>query len=467
MATETDNKDTAEGQETLLVMDKHEKKVRAVSRITPEGNMETVAPSRKNTARFITVDRGGDLFSNFFSNFMSQLQNPTRFSFFVVPKRLACEMAPLLSRVLEKATTAIMPLNQISIPSLVEEKNNLNQDTMETTERNADAAELRYKPEQVNWEALASMGLDRDRLEKLNLLEPLLKGYKTNELVPLTLTMGNAVVRMDARLSLQPNDSGEIVVAMHGIRKEPNLNYSFFGHEFTPEDKQNLLSTGNMGRVVDLYNQRDAQYYPSVVSVDRMTNELVACRAEWMRIPNEIKGVKLDDFQKQALQEGKAIHLEGMISKKGEPFDASVQFNADKRYVEFQFDRSLSNAKAQDLTAPRIFRDRELTDEQYGRFKEGQTVYVSGLIDRQGKEYNGYITFNKETGKTDFSFQNPDKAQKATQAEESKTQVAVNSEGKTNEATKALKEPLNTRQQEPDTAKQQEQQAPARKGRKM
>jgi hypothetical protein len=24
-----------------------------------------------------------------------------------------------------------------------------------------------------------------------------------------------------------------------------------------------------------------------------------------------------------------------MISKKGEPFNASVQFNADKRYVEF------------------------------------------------------------------------------------------------------------------------------------
>ena len=62
--------------------------------------------------------------------------------------------------------------------------------------------------------------------------------------------------------------------------------------------------------------------------------------------------------------------------------------------------------------------------------------------------------------------------EKATPKEESKTQVAVNSEGKTNEATKNIKEPLKSEQNNPESGKQQEQQdkpkaAAKSKGRKM
>ena len=44
----------------------------------------------------------------------------------------------------------------------------------------------------------------------------------------------------------------------------------------------------------------------------------------------------------------------------------------------------------------------------------------------------------------------PDNAKVITPAEESKTQVAVNNEGKTNEATKELKEPLDKGQTQPN-----------------
>ncbi len=467
MDTSKELKENTDEEETLLVLDKQKKTIKAVSHILPDGTMKVITPTSKSKNRFINIDRNGDLFSNFFSNFMSQAQNPTRFSFFIVSKKAALEMATALGRVLQK-TPKLMPLNEIRIPSLTNQKT-LNNNSMETTEKKPENVEYRYNPEQVNWKSLAAMGLDKDRLEKMNLMETLLKGFKTNELVPLNLSLGNAVVRMDARLSLQPNDQGEIVVAMHGIRKEPNLNYPFFGHEFSPEDKENLLKTGNMGRVVDLYNQKSAQYHPSIISVDRMTNELVALRAEWIKIPDEIKGVKLDEQQKQTLMEGKPLYIEGMTSKKGEPFDATLQFHADKRYVEFSFDRSNALRQSQDnrqeFEAPKVVRDKELTPSQYAQFKEGQSVYVSGLIDKQGKEYQGYITFNKETGKTGFSFKNPDKASENIKPSEShKTQVAVNSEGKTNEATKNLKEPLNTAQIQPET---QQDQAVAKKGRKM
>jgi len=284
---------------------------------------------------------------------------------------------------------------------------------------------------------------------------------------------------MDARLSLQSSEDGNVVMAIHGIRKEPQLNFPFFGHEFSKEDKDNLLKTGNMGRVVDLTNLKTGEKIPSIISVDRLTNELVALRTDKINIPDEVKGVKLKGKQKQTLLEGKPLYIEGMISKKGTAFDATVQFNADKRFVEFLFDRTGTNKQTQSSQqtqtqeAPKTFRDKELDNEQYQKFKDGQTVYVSGLVDKKSKGYNGYITFNKDTNKTDFSFQNPNKIkEQAKPTEAHKTQTAVNSEDKTNETTKNIKEPLQSGQTNPDNKKQQEQQeAPEvtakSKGRKM
>nr|WP_231388365.1 DUF3945 domain-containing protein [Sphingobacterium hungaricum] len=247
---------------------------------------------------------------------------------------------------------------------------------METAQVTAESGEYRFKPEQIDWEAMSSMGLGKERLEKLNVLEPLLKGYKTSELIPVSLNLGGAIVRTDARLSLQPDADGKIVAAIHGIRKELNLNFKFFEHKFRDEDKKNLLETGNLGRVVNLTNPKTGESIPSIVSVDRLTNELIALKTEFIKIPDEIKGVKLSDAQKQTLMEGKPLELEGMISKKGTEFSATVQFNADKRYVEFLFDRGTQNQQTQSnqtvqkdgaatlQEAPKTFRGKELSDAQ-------------------------------------------------------------------------------------------------------
>nr|WP_315167784.1 DUF3945 domain-containing protein [uncultured Flavobacterium sp.] len=464
--------------EILLVLDKEKKKIQAVKGIDKNGKLETVEPIKKNQNQFMRVDKNGDLFSNFFSNFFSQLKDPTRFSFFKVTEPVAIDMANEMQKQMDRPTPEVEQLmKQHEVKAEPDKNNNKqeNRNSMETTQTTSETGGYRYKPEQIDWETMNNLGLNKEKLEKMNLLDPLLRGFKTNELVPVSLNLGTAVTRMDARLSLQQNDEGAVVVAIHGIRKEPNLNFAFFGHEFSKEDKENLLQTSNMGRVVNLTNPKTNETIPSIVSVDRLTNELVALRTDKIKIPDEIKGVKLDDVQKQTLMEGKPLHIEGMTSKKGTSFDAEVQFNADKRFVEFLFDRNntnkqlQNNEQSQSKETPKTFRGKELDNEQYQKFKDGQTVYVSGLVDKKGKEYNGYITFNKGTNKTDFSFQNPNKIkEEAKPSEAHKTQTAVNSEGKTNEATKNIKEPLKSGQKNPDSKEQEAAKAPAKsKGRKM
>lgn len=333
-----ESREQEQSSETLLVVDKKKKKVQAVKGINKKGELETVDADKKNQNQFMRVDKHGDMFSNFYSNFLSQLKDPTRFSFFRVPKIFAVDIA----KIMQENIGELIKTGR----ELIKEYKQEIQNSMETT---ATTKEYRYQPEQIDWKAMSDLGLNREKLEKMKILEPLLKGYKTN-LISLSFNTEQTAAYMDARLSLRQNADGKVGINIHGIRKEPPLNFPFFGHEFTQEDKENLLKTGNMGRVVNLTYSKTGEPIPSIISVDRLTNQLVPLRAEWIKIPNEIKGVTLNDEQKQTLQEGKPLYIEGMISKKGTPFSAEVQFNADKRYVEFLFDNDPKMKQAQKET---------------------------------------------------------------------------------------------------------------------
>lgn len=79
---------------------------------------------------------------------------------------------------------------------------------------------------------------------------------------------------------------------------------------------------------------------PSFISIDKLTHEVIALKAESVFIPAEVKGVKLTENEKNDLREGKAVYLEGMLSEKGREFNAHIQVNAERRGVEFIFTNS-------------------------------------------------------------------------------------------------------------------------------
>jgi hypothetical protein len=226
------------------------------------------------------------------------------------------------------------------------------------------------------------------------------------------------------------------------------------------------LKTGNLGRVADA-EYRQGEKTPVFISIDKQTNELVAVRADRIKIPEMVKGVQLNDEQKKELSEGKAVWIENMTSKKNTLFSAYLQFNADKKGFEFRFDNEKQaqnqsqKQSNEEKDVQKTFRKQELTEDQRSSLREGKTVYVSGLEDKKGKQYSGYITLDKENGKMDFMFPKAYKdalaAGKVVPDDRHKTQVAVNSEGKTTEATKKVDKPLEKGQTKP-TEKQAEKQ---------
>lgn len=207
-----------------------------------------------------------------------------------------------------------------------------------------------------------------------------------------------------------------------------------------------------------------------------------------LTVSQNLKGVELSPEQQQALKEGKKVLVEGMTSKatigtdNPRMFDAYVQFNAAKGGYDFSYDGLDRNKYKQDnkqeqsqntdqqnkVRIPDKLLGVHLNEKQQNSLREGKATYVQGMLkDGQGEPFNAYIKVNNEKGKLDFFKWNPDKAQKqgaeVKPAEESKTQVAVNSQGKTNEATKHSKEPLKQGQQKPTESQDKQQKETAKK----
>lgn len=404
----------------IFILDKMELILRAVTEIEKDGRYraEIAEHSRRNT--FLKIDRNSNMLENFLKNFWSQLKDPTRWGILSVrDKELD---SPANKKALEdlaagkrsEAVTEFLEKYEIRPRKNKEKQNVKQQETQMAKQEGKPQAEsaqqpvpatdekpkYRFNESMINWDSLKNYGLSREFLEEKGLLDQMLRGYKTNQTVPISMNFGSAVLRTDARLSFQQSAGGPVVLGIHGIRQQPELDRPYFGHIFSEEDKKNLRETGNMGRIVEL-KTRDGEYVPSFISLDKMTNEIVAMRAENVFIPDEVKGVKLTDAEKQELREGKAVFIEGMKAKSGNDFDAKIQISADRRGIEFLFEND------------RLFNRQtlggvELSERQIADLNSGKAIFVEDMKRTNGEYFSAFVKLDEATGRPAYTRFNPD-----------------------------------------------------------
>lgn len=408
----------------IFILDKMELLLQAVTKIEQDGRYRAVQADRQNRNSFLKVDKRSNMVENFLKNFWSQVKDPTRWG--ILSARDQELDKPENRQALEdlaagKHTQAVEEfLQRYEIRPRKEEqtqsKNTTQTDMAKQEEQPRMAPErpvaateeqskYRYHESMIDWEQLKNFGLSREFLEEKGLLDQMLKGYKTNQTVPITMNFGSAVLRTDARLSFQQSIGGPVVLAIHGIRQKPELDRPYFGHIFSEEDKKNLLETGNMGRVVEL-KTRSGEYVPSFVSLDKLTNEVVSMRADSAFIPDEVKGVALTDDEKQALRDGKAVFIEGMKAKSGNEFDAKIQISADRRGIEYLFDND------------RLFNRQtlggvELTERQIADLNAGKAIFVEDMKRKDGELFSSFVKLDESTNRLSYTRYNPDSPEDA------------------------------------------------------
>ena len=426
--------------ELMLVQNKNDPKagVRAVSEIDGQGKVKTVPADERNENSFLKFDKNSSILENFIKNFWSQLKNPTHFRLirmtvhdYKMNKQAIRDLAE------GKQTDAVKEfLKRYEIrPKENRKEQNVNQEKTETmakkkqqqpqqpqeplqqsevqqaaqgaqpqvpqAEQQPQAPRYRYNEDMIDWNALEKIGVPKASLEQEGLLDSMLKGYKTNKLVPLTLTLDAATIRMDARLSLIPMQNGQVGLGIHGIRKEPQLERPYFGHIFTEEDKKNLRESGNMGRVAEL-NLRGGTTEPCLISIDKNTNELVAVRQEHVYVQDEVRGVKLSPDEIQTLKNGGQVFVDGMISNKGKEFSATLQYSAERRGLEFIFPKDQA-FNQQSLGGV------QLSPTQLKMLSEGHTILVEDMKRRNSDEvFSSFVTLDKVTGRPNYTRHNPE-----------------------------------------------------------
>ena len=378
----------------------------------------------------------------------------------------------------------------------MEQKNEQNQENPQQAQSNRG-----YQPideSKINWKELEEKwGVKRDDLEKSGNLDRMLN-YGKSDLVRVSPNFGGEAFELDARLSFKKDGEGNVSLVPHFIRKEQKLD-EYKEHKFSDDDRKNLRETGNLGRVVDLVDRETGEIIPSFVSIDRKTNEITDVPANKVRIPERIGKTEITKQEQDMLRAGLPVRDKLIERKDGRKFVTTLQVNVEQRGVEFvpgtgrspravqTQENKEKQAQGTENTANTNKEQRrntwtnadgsirpiskwsgvDFTEQQKADYVAGKAVKLENVTDKQGFHATMYIKFNPEKGRPYRYDTNPDNAQKVAPSNESRTQVAVNSEGKTNEATKNLKEPLRKGQTAPkDTAQQQQQEKPQKRNNK-
>ena len=336
----------------LLMRDEGEgNKIKVVKGIDKKGRIDAIDPMKANQKDFLLIDKHADPLENFFKNFFNQAKNPSHTGFYAVTVDMLDKVLTLGEKELEKFRINpkdFLNKEQENSKSETKEKEVTNEKTDEmkpTTEQKTDEQKPEFKQFDTNRipeSEYQKYGIKPENLE--GELKAMSYGYKSPHLVDINPNIEGVDYPMKARLSLEEQPDGSLKFIPHPQQQQVDLDKPFQGIMLPNDVKENLLATGNAGRVVELEPHTPGEKVPSLISIDKLTNRLEAVPLDKLTVSQNLKGVELSPEQQQALKEGKKVLVEGMTSKNTigtdnpRKFDAHVQFNAAKGGYDFSYD---------------------------------------------------------------------------------------------------------------------------------
>ena len=364
-------------KDVLIVRDEKTGEISVVAGLKKDGTPKTTAASGANQKDFLLFDKNSNPLDSFLDNFFRQCKEPKRFGFYRVAAENIEHVIDVLKDLLknpEKNRDLLEPHHvdtskyeqqaqtvSEEVKPVPDEPNDLNpfwqaveehwfpdekdsEKQEHEQEQTQDGQSAQEKPDEkkylidenrIDWVNLEEQyGIKREALEASGDLEKML-GYGKSALVTVTPLIAGERYEIEARLSFKEMPDGSIGIVPHTIRKEPRLDEKFMEHEFTPEDKENLKKTGNMGRVVELVDKETGEIIPSYVSIDRQTNEIEAIPVKDVPVTTRIGQTEFTEHEIAELVAGRALPNKEIVLSEKRKFTATLQVNVERRGVEF------------------------------------------------------------------------------------------------------------------------------------
>jgi len=463
-----------EQEQVLIARNNDTGQIGAVTGLNEDGTPKMTDVKSAKLSDLVKFSKGQNPLEAFMSNFVRQCKNPSTFGFFQVPadryENVGHAMADFIQD--PEKNAEMLKDFMVEVPQKAE-KQDVQQDN---PNKEAKQSYHALNPDKINWDEFTNQwGVNREQLEKSGDLDKMLNFGKSG-LVRIHPTLAGEKIEIEARLSLRTDAGGKLKLVPHPIYNKPNLDKEYRGYKFTEADKEQLLKTGNLGKVVEL-NGKNGEKIPSYVSIDRLTNQVVSMSVKGLFIKGNIGKTELTPEEIAILRSGKPLVNKEITLRDGKTFKTTLQVNADARGVEFVPKAWQAHKVEQTNKQGNSWTDAEgkirpiskwkgipFSDQQKQDYVDGKTVVLTNAVDKKGQPCTLYVKFDPKIQRPLSHYKNPDMEQTVTPSKESTTQVAVNNEGKSNEATNKIKEPLQQGQVAPKNEDQQKRQ---RKGPKL
>ena len=469
---------TPDQQEVLIARDNTSGQVGAVVGQNPDGTPKMADVKSTPLSELIKFNKGQTPLEAFMSNFMRQAMNPTLFSFFKLQEDKYDLVGPAMADIIKNPgdnAEMLKPYEvELKAPAQAEQQEQAPAQTQQPQQ--PETTGVKQPPidrDSIDWVKIEQQwGIKRDDLEKSGALDQMVYNHKSPQLFTVTPRFGDETFSLQAKLSFRSNPDGSYSLVPHFIRNEPQLDQEFKGYTFTKEDKAELRKTGNLGKVVELADPKTGEMKKCLVSIDRLTNEIEAMPVDKIYIKNKIGKTELSMSEIGILKDGGVVRGKEIELNNGRKFTSDLQYNADKRDVEFVRTQSLKQEQTgerqqqrnswvdADGNPKRItkWKDTQFSEQQIADYMAGKKIEIAETTDKKGQPCTVFIQFNKEKQRPVTEYHYADNKEVVGVAEESKTQYAVNSQGKTDEATRNITDPLQKGQTAPKNEHQQAQQ---------
>ena len=272
----------------------------------------------------------------FFTNFKNQYENPTSFSFFLIPFAL-----------LEKTLNAVIQIRKGEDPGADGKK------LVENSELNDEgriaklARRYKFDEHQLPWKDLNALGLDKETLFNNHCMGELLKGRITSTALPISKEINGEKKNMgEACFMCVKGADGKVELKTLTRLDKPQYDLPIYKGVFTDEEKNKLAETGTLGGIKEMKDTLTGNVCKCYVSFHEATNRVITMPVDAIKIPDYIYGKRLDDKQKQLLASGGELPVND-IQRKNDTMLSGVAY-VDPTIRDIAFKQSDKQLKVND-----------------------------------------------------------------------------------------------------------------------
>ena len=357
-----EQQEQSQDEHVMAVLDKRTNKTAVISKMNEQdGSIEVVPPDKKNNNSFLKLDRTTPL-ELFFTNFKNQYQNPTSFSFFLVPLVM-----------LDKVLNAVIQIRKGEDPGPEGKK------MVENCELNDEgriaklARRYKFDEHQLPWKDLNALGLDKETLFSNHCMGELLKGRITSTALPISKEInGERKDLGEACFMCVKGADGKVELKTLTRMDKPQYDLPVYKGVFTDEEKNKLAETGTLGGIKEIKDTLTGNVCKCYVSFHESTNRIITMPVDAIKIPDYIYGKRLDDKQKQILASGGEVPIND-IQRKNDTMLSGVAY-VDPTIRDIAFRQSDKQLKVNDTIL-----GAKITPEQKKILENHGMVFIENM----------------------------------------------------------------------------------------